>query len=296
MIIKKICNIILLSALVSGFGYNALADEPVHPQLGASYVKLTDGTKSFTLSLSARIDDKRVNIENAPLTVFAVNESGRKQLGSVNTNRSGKAVLNVSHDQVLPTDKDGCYNFEVQYAGNAKIGTATRTIRVLDAFLEMSFSEKDSTKNILVKVMAINNKGEKVVVKEVPVDFYIKRLFCLYRFGGEKTDSAGVASADFPKNMPGDTTGKVVIVAKILESDTYGTVELARDYKGGSPLVIEHKAKRGLGDTDAPLWMVYTLLVLLSGVWCHVIYVISLVIRINLAGKRARRNPEPVQN
>jgi len=289
MIINKIYTFILLSALLSGFGHSAFADEPVHPQLGATYVKLTDGTKSFAISLSARIDDKRVNIENAPLTVFAVNETGRKQLGSVNTNRSGKAVLNVSPDQQLPADKDGFYNFEVQYAGNTKIGNATRTIHVQDAFLEMSFSEKDSTKNILVKVMAVNNKGVKTVVKEVPVDFYIKRLFCLYRFGGEKTDSAGVANADFPKNMPGDTTGKVVIVAKILENDTYGTVELVKDYKGGSPLVIEHKAKRGLGDTDAPLWMVYTLLVLLSGVWCHVIYVISLVIRINIAGKRARQ-------
>ncbi len=287
MRIKKIFTIIVLSALLSVFGYNALADEPVHPQLGAAYVKLTDGTKSFALSLSARIDDKRVNIENAPLTVFAVNETGKKQLGRVNTNRSGKAVLNVGPAQALPTDKEGYYNFEVQYAGNAKIGNATKMIHVRDALLEMSFTEKDSTKNILVKVMETNNKGVKTVVKEVPVDFYIKRLFCLYRFGGEKTDSTGVANADFPKYMPGDTTGKVVIVAKILENDTYGTVELVRDYKGGIPLVIEHKAKRGLGDTDAPLWMVYTLLVLLSGVWCHVIYVISLVIRINMAGKRA---------
>jgi hypothetical protein len=59
------------------------------------------------------------------------------------------------------------------------------------------------------------------------------------------------------------------------------------DYKGGKRLLLEPKQKRGLGDTDAPLWMVYTLLVLLSGVWFHVIYVLGLVIRINIKGKKA---------
>ena len=107
------------------------------------------------------------------------------------------------------------------------------------------------------------------------------------RFGGEKTDSTGTCVAEFPKNMPGDTAGMVLVIAKILENETYGTVETSQSFTGGTPLMIEPKPKRGLGDTDAPLWMVYTLIVLLSGVWLHVIYVISLVIRINIIGKKA---------
>jgi hypothetical protein len=290
MIRTNIYPVILILALVSGFGFNAFADDPVHPQLGAAYVKLTDGTKNFSLSLSARIDDKRVNVEKAEIRIYAVNETEKKLLGTVNTNRSGKAVLNVTPDISLPKDKEGKFSFDVQYAGNTKIGSASKTIQIQDVSLAMSFSEKDTTKTVSVKVMAVNQKGVNTAVSDVPVELYVKRLFCLYRFGGEKTDSVGICNADFPRNMPGDTTGKLIVVAKILENDLYGTVETVMDYKGGKPLVIEPKAKRGLGDTDAPLWMVYTLLVLLSGVWCHVIYVISLVIRINIMGKRARRN------
>ena len=285
MRITKIYPVILILALISGFFYNANAGELIKPRLGATYVKLTDGTKSISLALSASIDDKRVNIENASLSVYSVNESEKTLLGTVNTNRTGKAVLYVNPDNVIPKDKKGYFTFEIQYAGNAKVNKSSATIHVQDVSLAMSFSEKDSIKNVLIKVFAVNDKGVQTAVLDVPVEFYIKRLFCLYRFEGKKTDSAGLCTAEFPKNMPGDTAGKVIIVAKILENDLYGTVETVRNYTGGKPLIIEPKPKRGLGDTDAPLWMVYTLLVLLSGVWLHVLYVISLVIRINLIGK-----------
>ena len=45
--------------------------------------------------------------------------------------------------------------------------------------------------------------------------------------------------------------------------------------------------KRGLGDTDAPLWMVYTLITLLSLVWFHYMYIIITVFRIRWLGKYA---------
>jgi len=286
----KIFPVILILALFSGFGYIVHAVELINPQLGATYVKLTDGTKSISLSLSARIDDKRVNLENAAITVYAVRESERILLGTSRTNRKGKAILNVKPDISIPKDKEGYFTFEVQYTGNPTISKTSATIHVKDVFLVMSFSEKDSLKNVLVNAYTFNEKGEKMAVQDVPVELYIKRLFCQYRFGGKKTDSTGLCTEEFPKNMPGDTTGNVMIIAKILESETYGTVETFQNFAGGKPLIIEPKPKRGLGDTDAPLWMVYTLLVLLSGVWFHVIYVISLVIRINIMGKKALNN------
>ncbi len=284
---KKIYPVILILVVISGFDYIAHASELVDTRLGATYVKLTDGTKRISLSLSASIDDKRVNIENAPLQISAVNESEKTLLGTAVTDQKGKAFLGyqIRYSPFLKT-KRVIIHLISGYAGNQKFNIASKTIHVKDVNMEISFSEKDSIKNVIVKVSAFNETGGKVDVANVPVEFYIQRLFCLYRFGGEKTDSSGLSIAEFPKNMPGDTTGKVIVVAKILENDTYGTVETVRNYLGGKPLIIEPKANRGLGDTDAPLWMVYTLLILLSGVWLHVLYVLGLVIRINIMGKK----------
>ena len=53
------------------------------------------------------------------------------------------------------------------------------------------------------------------------------------------------------------------------------------------PNVVVEK-RRGLGDTDAPLWMVYTLIVLLSVVWFHYLYVFFIMYKIN----RLRSNKE----
>jgi len=279
--------IILIFALISGFGLNTVAGELVNPQLGATYVKLTNGTRTFALTLSARIDDKRVNIEDAPLMVYAMNESVKTLLGTLNTNRSGKAVLAVKPEISIPRDKEGYFTFEVEYAGNQTVNKASVSIHIQEASLDISYFEQDTSKNVQVKAFAVNDKGVTSALPGVPVEFYIKRVFCLYRFGGEKTDSTGSVTVQFPKNFHGDTTGKVILVAKILDNELYGTVETVKDYTGLKPLILEPKPKRGLGDTDAPLWMVYTLLVLLSGVWLHVLYVLSLVIRINIVGKKA---------
>lgn len=277
----------MIIAMIIGCGFMARAGELIDPTLSATYTKLSDGTKNISLSLSARIDDKRVQLENASITVYAINETKRTLLGAVATNMKGKAVLSVKPAKSLPIDKDGYFTFEVQYYGDSKFNKASRTIRVKDLSLSMTFIEKDSTKIVQVAAYQLDGKGTRTAVKGIQVEFYIKRLLCLYKFGGEKTDSTGYCSAGFPKNMPGDTSGNVIVVSRVLENDDFGTVETAQTFTGGKPLIIPKKEKRGLGDTDAPLWMVYTLLVLLSGVWLHVLYVISCIVRINIQGKRA---------
>ena len=54
----------------------------------------------------------------------------------------------------------------------------------------------------------------------------------------------------------------------------------------GRPIQRVVEKKRGLGDTDAPLWMVYTLIILLSAVWFHYFFVIYQIVRIKSEGKK----------
>jgi hypothetical protein len=283
---KKIVPLLCILALITGFIQTAFAGELVTPRLDGTYEKIPDGTKRISLSLSASVDDKRVYIDNARLQVSAVNEKEKTILGTAVTNMKGRAFFEISPGISIPEDKDGYYNFVISYEGDQKFNITSKTIHVKDLFMEISFPKTDSAINVQVKVSARNDKGVIETVQDIPVEFYVKRLFCLFKFGGEKTDASGLCTAEFPKSLPGDTTGKAIIVAKVLDNEIYGTVGASVDFKNATPLVLEPKQKRGLGDTDAPLWMVYTLLVLLTGVWFHVIYVVGLVIRINIKGKR----------
>lgn len=287
MILKKIFQIILVMSVCFGFNHIARADELITPRITASYFKLSNGTKRITVALSAKENDKRVNIPNAELQIITQNETVRTVLGSIVTNQEGKASFDIELGITLLRDPDGNFTFTVLFGGNTKLDKASQSIHVTDAFLEISLNEQDTIKTITARVFKRNEKGEKVVVPDVPVEFNVKRLFCLYTIGNEKTDSSGMCSTEFPSNMPGDKYGKVTIVVRMPDNETFGTVEESKDINWGKLLVYQAKPIRGLGDTDAPLWMVYALLVLLSGVWLHVVYIIILVIRINIIGKKA---------
>jgi hypothetical protein len=286
MIPKKIFQIILVFAVCSGFTLSVLAGEPVTPKITATYSKLSDGTKRITVSMSARQNDKRVYIPDAVLQILAQNDEGKTPLGSIVTNQLGKAFLDIAPGTTLPKDKDG-FTFSVLYEGTTGMEKASQTIHITESFLEINLTEKDTVKTIAARVYKLDEKGNKVTVPDVPVEFDVKRLFCLYPVGTEKTDTTGTCSADFPSSIPGDKSGKVTIVVRMPDNEAFGTVEVSRDMNWGKPLVYEAKPIRGLGDTDAPLWMVYTLLVLLSGVWGNVIYIIVLIIKINILGKKA---------
>jgi hypothetical protein len=286
MILKRVFQFILVIIVCSGFNLVTRADELVTPQINAAYFKLSDGTKRITVSFSARENDKRVNIPYAELQIIAQNESIKTVLGNVITNQLGKASFDIDPATKLPRDQDG-YTFSVIFGGNTRLDKTSRSLHVEEAFLEISLVEKDTVKTISARVFKYNEKREKIAIPDVPVEFNVKRLFCLYPIGNEKTDTSGFCSTEFPSNMPGDKQGKVTVVVRLPDNETYGTIEESRSINWGKLLVYEAKPIRGLGDTDAPLWMVYTLIVLLSGVWLHVVYIIILIIRINIIGKKA---------
>ena len=143
-----------------------------------------------------------------------------------------------------------------------------------------------------LKAFEPGKDNQWVPVENLDIQFYVPRTFSLLKVG-KGTLSNGTASLEFPTSIPGNRLGYLTLLAKVEENEVYGNVEVSGTINWGKPLPPMKIIKRGLGDTDAPLWMVYTLLVLLSGVWLHVIYVLSLVIRINIIGKKARLNLQP---
>ena len=261
------------------------AQELISPMLSLKYIKLSDGSKKIDVSLQAKEEKKMVQIENGNIEIYSLVDTAKLSIGKLITNYKGEASLKISADKILPKDKLGNTKILAEYSGNNKYSKASADLQVKDVYLDIQFSQ-DSSKTISALVYELNNKGEKVLIKDIDVIFNVKRLFCLYPFGTAKTDLAGSCSSSFPPDIPGDTAGKIEIVVRIQDNDNYATVEKIGATNWGKPIIIEPRVRRGLGDTDAPLWMVYTLLVLLSGVWVHFIYILILIIRIDRIGKK----------
>lgn len=136
-----------------------------------------------------------------------------------------------------------------------------------------------------VSASEIGHNNSNIPIEGIDILFYIKGTFSLLNIAKEKTDENGKATMEFPIEMPGDTAGVLTIIVKIEENDDYGNLEDRGEINWGKPIPPDVVKHRGLGDTDAPLWMVYTLIILLSAVWFHYLYVIFLIVKIKLEAR-----------
>ena len=276
---------LLACLLLLCFSAGLFAQERIDPMLGLKYRKLGDGTKRLDISMQARVDGKLTPIEGAGIAIFSMRDTAGEKLSSVLTNYKGEASYDISPAVKLPVDKQGNFNFTFRYGGDSKYNKAEGSLQMKDVFLDL-LPGGDTTATVFAYER--NAKDEKVPVKDLDIVFSISRMFCLYPVGTAKTDASGHCSMAYPTDMPGDSIGRLTVVARIQDNDSYATVEQTASARWGKPVIPVVRKRRGLGDTDAPLWMVYTLIVLLSAVWIHFFYVIGLIGRINRIGKKIR--------
>ncbi len=250
-------------------------------RISVEYVK--DHNKTETLVAKLRVKEKRyISLNDAIVKFYSVSDTS-VLLDKIRTNKDGEAIFVIGDNPKIFKDSLGFMAFEVEYDGSTSLKGSNKKIAVKQSNLEVSFFQKDTIKFIEVEANEIGGNNQTSPVKGLKVLFYVKGTFSLFNFAKEKTDNKGKIKIEFPVTMPGDTNGELTIVAKVEEDDIYGTVESMGEINWGIPVPLVKEKQRGLGDTDAPLWMVYTLITLLSAVWFHYLYVIFMIIKIKLA-------------
>jgi len=200
--------------------------------------------------------------------------NGTTKIGSLKTNKKGKAVLVISSDYKVTCEADGTYNFSVSYAGNDSLNALEAKATAKDVVLDMKLDPKDTTKEIVASVYLADG-DKKNMLKGIDVKFYVPRMFSLLPVGEGTTDSTGTVKINFPSYIVGDSVGNVNIICRIVNHDVYATVEKSQVVAWGKPtnakLLPRH---RELWTEVAPHWMIVTLTVLLLGVWLHYMFVI----------------------
>lgn len=241
------------------------------------------GEKSLSARLSARVDRKPVTIADVVVDFYSMIDTPYTKLGTAKTDKGGQAIFN------LPAGldpADGVYAFQAVFNGTDGFSSSERSIEIKDVYMKISFSQENKEKKINLEVTEVSGEGALIPLSEETIKIYVPRTFTLLPIGDATTDE-GMASLDFPTDLPGDTLGHLTIVAKIEDHADYGNVEVAESINWGKPVPLMEVESRGLGDTNAPLWMVYTLIVLLSTVWLHYLYSIYAIYQINQEGKKA---------
>ena len=283
--------IIVLMILLFGTSRTGLAvfasqdESKVSPDF---YFSCVQNNQEFILRarMSYWTGERDVFISGAMVVFYSMDGEDPRQLEAVPTDMNGEVEFRILKESERLIRVEDNYTFRALFKGNHLYKTSEDMVEMRSLNMNLEFIEIDSVKTIVAEAFEMDMEGNPIPLEETDVYFYAPRSFSLLPLGEEWFEE-GRAQLNFPTSLPGDSIGNLTIIARIEDHELYGNVETVaiKDWGLAMPHVVIER-RRGLGDTDAPLWMVYTLIVLLSIVWFHYMYVFYLMIKI----KKLRRN------
>jgi len=280
---KKIFYPILIMLVLSSSLFSQEA-EMISPFVQISYLKNTDGQRILQTSLSYSGGEVDYPLPGMEISFYSGTD--KQLIATALTNGKGIARIELPSDQKIVAGSDGMWSFSSEYKGNDTIIGGTSETTVKDVRLQMTLSIVDSVKTVTVSAFVDENGTEKPVSGET-IKVVVPRMFSNLLIGELTLDEAGTATVEFPGDLPGDKDGNIPVVAMFEENPTFGNVEKRETLKWGLPTdYFVPKTHRALWTKTAPKWMIYTLSILLAGVWGHYLFAIISLIRIGRDAKR----------
>ncbi len=259
--------------------------DKISPYIQIKYLKDSDNKCSLQTALTYSKNRMELPIPGMKISFFAGSDK-HTVLQTALTNEKGIAEIQLGEVNTLPVEKDGSWTFSSEFDGNDTIEAGTSEISISDVLLGMDLKEVDTIKTIFLTAMKIS-KGIESPASGETVIVYVPRMFSLLSLGEVTLDDSGSGSLQFPTDLPGDKEGNVTIIARFDDNPTFGNVEKRESIKWAIPSdYFVPSSHRALWTKGAPKWMIYTLSVLLTGVWAHYLFAIISLIRIKMeAGK-----------
>jgi hypothetical protein len=284
---RKITKVLLLLSfltLTSNFAFSQEKTK-ITPYIQFQYFK--DNDDNSYLKTTVTYSMNRIELPLQGMKIVFYSGSGTKiRLAEIPTDIKGVAKYNLKHDSDFSADKNGLFPFNTMFAGNDTIESASAELLIRDITLKMELTEADSIKTILLTAEKIDN-GKMVPVSGEKLMVYVPRMFSLLPLGEATLDESGKATLEFPAGLPGDKDGNITIISRFEDHPEFGNVEKRTTLKWGiAPVSSTHSSHRALWTKTAPKWMIYTLSVLLVGVWGHYLFAFISLIRIRMDAKR----------
>ncbi|MCX6271470.1 MAG: hypothetical protein NTU44_09675 [Bacteroidetes bacterium] len=261
------------------------APEKKPAALALTRVKMSNGDHQMKVVLSSTSENGRTLLAGLPVT-FVGGKDLSVKYSEQKTNARGVAMFTIPKDKLPAKDPDGTITLGVKFDGNKEYEPAEEQAGVKDLTIEVTTEVADTVRSVKAFAFEVDEKGAKVPLKATDIAFYVPRMFSYLKIGEGSLDSSGVCVVEFPKNLPGDSAGKVTVIARIEDNDIFGNVEGSTRVDWAVP--TQHFVKesyRALWSQIAPTWMIITLIILLTGVWGHYTYAVVKLFQIRKEGK-----------
>ncbi len=263
-------------------------DEEVTTTLELMTIKKSQNVMHLTATLTADDGSSFAGESGLEVNFYAVNDGEELLLGNAPVNDKGKAGFSAEDLSLVKPDESGYLHFTARFDGHGKFGASEASAQAMDAWLELEFFEEESARYIRYSGFFKGPDGTVNPIADQDVYLYTPRMFSLMKLEDGWLESEGTAVADFPEHVIGDTLGNVEIIVRIEEHPDFGNVEASRTIDWAIPKHSERAEgpSRELWTPIAPLWMIVTLIIMLTGVWAHYFYAVWQLYMIRRAGKK----------
>lgn len=276
----------ILACLISFTTAYPQDDDPGDIYMEFSTWKYNDLSRSLVAKLSSDNDAGEYFVEGIPIQFYLTNGEESLLLGEAVSDMQGIAELNIPDGNVIyPKDEEGYIYFTARYDGGEDYWEVEEELAIKDVTVSLVFEDGEEEKLIYFEG-AIHGPEEDWPLADDDIYFYVPRMFSDMKIADGWFEEDGSGYIEFPQTIVGDSLGNVVVIAKIEDHFDYGNVEVSGTVDWARPkrLISAEKPVRELWTPIAPLWMIITLIIMLTGVWAHYIYAIIQLILI----KRSR--------
>jgi hypothetical protein len=262
----------------------------ITPTMTLVYLCTSNDSVILTANLFARRETGNFALENAEIEFTASNDNENRILGKIRADYTGTSVLKVFTKSGLPMDKEGKTTYTASFPGKGKYLAVSQNVAFKRARIVITFSKVDSIRTIHVKASQIGANNEEKPLPKETVGVYIPMMLSNMKIGEITLDDDGGGSIEYPGSFVGDSLGNITILGMIEENDLFGTVKGKSSISWGIPkqYYLAERPTRELWTPVAPIWMIITLIIMLTGVWAHYVYAVIQLVMIKRHSKERK--------
>jgi len=280
--------IILLSGLIQGYAGNADTTEPSATVLRFTCISSSDDSVQLKGFVTVKHDEGSTNLVNAPVIFYSVEKDGDKKIGEAKTDIHGLAMIKIPARNSYQRNDQQMLSLKAVYEGNDKFETSEAEFGLKPAKFKVSFYEEDSIRYVKVEGTQFNADGTETSIGAMDIIVGVQKMLSMLKIAEISLDSTGTGTAEFPRDIIGDSLGNLTVIASLEENDVFGNIKATATNNWGLPkhLISPDRPSRELWTPIAPLWMIITLIIMLLGVWGHYVYAIIQLVMIKKSSKK----------
>jgi hypothetical protein len=285
--VYKHIALLLLSIIVCiNFTFS---QDPLFTYIEFSTWKYNNDERGLKTKVISEDEDGEFGVPGLRVNYFVFNNEDFEFVAEAVTNADGVAEALFPPDYNFPKDEEGYILVKSAFDGNEMYDLAEEELSFKDANFEFQFDIVDEEKLILFEGIILDKNNEPQVLADDDIYFYVPRMFSYLKIADGWFEENGKGYIEFPDDIIGDSLGQVIVYGRIEDHYDYGNIEKYALCEWAVPMHphLRQQPGRELWTPIAPLWMIITLIITLTGVWGHYIYAI---VQLNRIKRLARKN------